>query len=157
MSDNLVSFKSEQLPQYLASLGLNPHQITAVIYGIFREVKLLGTLTPGDDNSIHINKEKILKMAKDPALETSLYGLFQKVQRSKTWEILFQNENKSSLTAPDLWHNPNRGPKISVENVKIEDSVEILDFVRFISACGIDPALVKKAMEERMLLKGEKA
>ena len=158
MADNVVSFKSEQLPQYLASLGLNPYQITAVVYGIFREVKLLGTLTPGNDNSLHLNKEKILKMAKDQALETSLYGLFQKVQRSKSWEVLFQNENKaSSLSAPDLWHNPNRGPKISVEDVKIEDSVEILDFVRFISACGIDPMLVKKAMEERMLLKGEKA
>jgi len=160
MSDattNLTALKADQLPQYLASLGLNPYQITSVIYGIFREVRLLGSLTPESDNAIHLSKEKILKMAKDPALEASIYNLFLKVQQSKSWDFLFKKEsNKIPLAAPDLRHNPSMGPSLPSKEIKADEAIEIVDFVKFISACGIDPVIIKKAVEERMLLKGEK-
>ena len=150
---NLTALKSEQLPQYLASLGLNPYQMTSVIYGIFREVRLLGTLTPESDNAIHLDKEKILKMAKDPALEASIYSLFLKVQQTKNWDCLFQKESKKTpLAVPDLRHNPSMGPVLTRKETPAADTIEILDFVKFLSACGIDPLIVKKAAEERMLL-----
>jgi len=153
----LTALKAEQLPQYLASLGLNPYQITSVIYGIFREVRLLGSLTPESDNAIHLDKEKLLKMAKDPAIEASIYGLFLKVQQTKNWDCLFQKESKKTpLAAPDLRHNPSMGPVLAKGAAQIEETIEILDFVKFLSACGIDPVIVKRAIEERMLLKGEK-
>ncbi len=152
--EKMQAFKADQLPQYLATLGLNPYQITSVMYGIFKEVKILGILTPKEDNAIHIDKERILKMAKDPLLETNLYGLFLKVQRAKSWAPLFEKESKTaSLTAPDLWHNPNGCVPKLPEN--IPEDVEIINFAKFLSDCGIDPMLVKKAFEEKMLLKGE--
>jgi hypothetical protein len=151
----LTALKAEQLPQYLASLGLNPYQITSVIYGIFREVRLLGSLTPESDNAIHLDKEKILKMAKDPALEASIYNLFLKVQQSKSWDCLLQKESKKTpLAAPNLRHNPSLGPVLEKKEAPAEDTIEILNFVKFLSACGIDPLIVKKAVEERMLLSG---
>ncbi|MFA4967955.1 MAG: hypothetical protein WC624_07065, partial [Candidatus Margulisiibacteriota bacterium] len=153
-SNDIISMGTDKLPEYLAGLGLKPQQMVAVLYGLFKEVRQLGTLSPSEDNTIHITKEKLLKMSKDTALESSLYALYSKIQKAKNLDVIFQKEHyTASLSSPDLWHNPNRGPKISTENVKIEEPVEILDFVRFIGACGIDPALVKKAMEERMLLK----
>ena len=89
-AEKLVALKPEQLPQYLASLGLNPYQITIAIYGLFKEVKISGTLTPLEDNAVHIDKAKLLKMAKDPLLEASLCSILDKVQKTKNWEPLFQ-------------------------------------------------------------------
>jgi len=153
----ISSLNAEQLPQYLTSLGLKPQQVTAVIYGIFREVKQLQTLSPAEDNSIHITKEKILSMAKDPSLESDLYALFSKVQKSKSLEVIFQTGSKTdSLVAPDIWHNPH-GTKANLPDPEdIPETVEVLDFVKFLSGCGIDPMVVKKAMEEKELLKGGK-
>ena len=158
VKENYLAVKGEQLPQYLASLGLAPYQITTAIYGLFREVKLLGNLTPQEDNAIHIDKEKILKMANNPILESGIYSLFLKVQRNKSWEALFQKESKhSELTAPDLWHNPQGcSPKLPA-NAPTEEDVEIVDFTKFLSYCGISPDLAKKAMEEMLLMKGEQS
>lgn len=156
LDEKLVSVTADQLPQYLVSLGLKPQQIATAIYGLFREVKLLGKLTPSEDNTIHLDKEKLIKLAKDPALESSLYSLFLKVQRAKSLDVIFQSGSKTdSLTAPDVWHNPN-GCAPKLPKVKeVQAAVEILDFVKFLSACGIDPNLVKSAIEEKNLLKGE--
>jgi len=154
--EEIQSVKGGQLPQYLATLGLNPYQITSVMYGIFKEVKILGKLTPQDDNTIHLTKEKLIKMSKDPLLETNLYGLFLKVQRSKNWAPLFEKGNKNdALTAPDLWHNPSGcAPKLPTGQSE-QNEVEIVNFVKFLTECGIDPDIVRQAIEEKMLLKGE--
>lgn len=154
---NKIAVKAEQLPQYLASLGLNPYQITAVVYGLFKKIKLQGTLMPSEDNAIHIDKESIFQMAKDQLLVSSLYALFLKVQRNKNWDALFQKESKTdALTAPDLRHNPTGAEPNLPEASDDEDAIEILDFMKFVSSCGIDPELVKKALEEKMLLEGAK-
>lgn len=154
--ERLLSVTSEQLPQYLASLGLKPQQIATAVYGLFKEIKLQGRLTPSEDNTVHIDKEKLARMAKDPALESSLYSLFLKIQRTKSMDIIFDKGSKTdSLTAPDVWHNTNGcSPKLP-ETKEDLASIEILDFVKFLSACGIDPNLVKSAIEERELLKGD--
>lgn len=155
----VVALKSDTLPPYLASIGLNLQQIAIVMYGLFREIKILGKLTPGLDNAIHITKEKLLQMAKDPALDSDLDTLFNKVQRAKSWDVLFQKDNKEvPITAPDLWHNPaGTSPKSSKTKTTEEakDNIEILDFTKFLMVCGINPGLIRKAMEEKSLLKGE--
>lgn len=152
-----TAVKAEQLPQYLASLGLNPYQITAVVYGLFKQIKLQGTLTPSEDNAIHLDKESIMAMAKNQLLVSSLYSLFLKVQRSKNWDVLFKKEAKNdALTAPDLRHNPSGAESNLPQAVEDEETIEILDFMKFVESCGIDPELIKKAMEEKMLLGGAK-
>lgn len=156
VEEKILALNAAQLPQYLTSLGLNPQQITTVVYGLFREIRQLGTLTPGEDNAIHIDREKLLKMAKDPLLESALYSLFTKIQRSKNIEVIFQKGSATdSLIAPDLRHNANGVEVAMPKNEEQPEIVEIIDFVKFLSTCGIDPKLVREALEERALLKGE--
>lgn len=155
--ENITAIKAEQLPQYLASLGLNPYQMTAVIYGLFREVRVTKTLTPGQDNAIHIDREKIIEMAKDQALMAKLSSLYSKVSRSKNWEALFEKDaKKNPHSAPGLWHNPNEAQVALPQGVEPEEEIEIVDFVKFMSSVGLDPQLVKKAFEEMALLSGRK-
>lgn len=155
LDKEITAIKAEQLPQYLAGLGLNPYQITTAIYGIFKEIKILNHLTPKEDNAIHIDKEAILKMAKDTALESELYSMLQKVQQTKSWDVMLKKEKRAqSLSAPDVWHNPHGDQTIESKTARdgVKDEIEILDFIKFLSLCGIDSKLVKQAIEERMLL-----
>ncbi len=156
ISEEIQSVTAEQLPQYLNSLGLKPQQIAAVVYGLFKEIRQTNTLSPSEDNTIHLSKEKLLQMAKDPALTSDLYNLFLKAQRTKSMDIIFKNDGKSSnLSAPDLWHNPNGcSPKLPAGIIP-DCEIEIVDFTKFLAYCGIDPELVKNAMAEKILLKGE--
>lgn len=153
----ILALSAADLPQYLASLGLNPQQITTVVYGLFREIRELGTLTPGEDNTIHIDREKLLKMAKDPLLESALHSLFTKIQRSKNIEVIFQKGGGTdSLVAPDLRHNAHGVEAVRPKEDETRPAViEIVDLAKFLDACGIDPQLAHEAMKEKALLKGE--
>ncbi len=152
-----LSVPSERLPEFLGSLGLDPYQITTALYGLYREIRMKGRLTPSEDNAFHLNKQTLLNMAKSPALAAELYTVISKVSKTKSWDPLFKKEEELPAEAPFTRHNSiGNGPVIK-KTSEIKDDIEILDFGRFLLNCGINPMLIKKAFEEKALLRGGKS
>ncbi|OGC16288.1 hypothetical protein A3J90_01105 [candidate division WOR-1 bacterium RIFOXYC2_FULL_37_10] len=152
-----ISVKAGQLPQLLASFGLNPHEIVGGIYNLLRKT-LAGKFTPGQDNAIHVDKELFLSMAKDPTLTADIAILCDKVAKNKSWACLTEPLSKSlPPEAPGLRHNPGIIPTEQVK--RIPTSLKIFDPKRFIEICGercgIAPTLVSAAFHEKSILKGD--
>lgn len=155
-----AAVQAQDLVQYLAGLGLNPQQISQVVYGLYRELRVSGSLSPAADNMVHLSVEKIKQMAKDPALEESLQALALSVQKNKNLDALFQKGAKTSATVPAhiplVSHNPYESTSTLPEPVEtLKDSVIIhnLDsFLRMTLGGYVDGKTIKGFVAEQEIL-----
>lgn len=159
-----ATVQAQDLVQYLSSLGLNPQQISQVVYGLYRELRVSGLLTPGSDNLVHISEEKIRQMAKDPALEEALQALALSVQKNKNLDFIFQKGAKTSAPAathiPQVSHNPYESTSTLPEPAEMhKDSVVIhnLDSFLHMTLLGyVDGETIKAFAAEQELLNARK-
>jgi hypothetical protein len=154
-----VAVTTQDLVQYLSSLGLTPQQITKVVYGLFRELRVTGSLSPSTDNMVHISVEKIRQMAKDPALEEALQALAISVQKNKNLDFLFKKKTSPSATnvsLPSISHNPYESTSALPEPAEThKDSVVIhnLDSFLHMTLLGyVDGETIKVFAAEQELL-----
>ncbi len=68
---------------------MNPQQITSVIYGLYKESRVKGTLSPGSDNMIHVDLNKLADMANNDAIQSELSLKASSIQRAKSLDPLF--------------------------------------------------------------------
>lgn len=155
-----AAIQAQDLVQYLAGLGLNPQQISQVVYGLYRELRVSGSLTPASDNMVHLSVEKIKQMAKDPALEEALQALALSVQKNKNLDALFQKGAKTSGPAlahiPQVSHNPYESTSaLPGPDETPKDSVIIhnLDgFLRMTLGGYVDGETIKSFVSEQEIL-----
>ncbi|MFA4905832.1 MAG: hypothetical protein WC645_04940 [Candidatus Margulisiibacteriota bacterium] len=159
-----AAIQAQDLVQYLAGLGLNPQQISQVVYGLYRELRVSGSLSPASDNLVHLSVEKIKKMAKDPALEEALQALALSVQKNKNLDALFQKGTKASASAaahiPLVSHNPYESTSTLPEPAEARpESVVIhnLDsFLRMTLGGYVDGETIKGFVSEQEILNAQK-
>jgi len=90
---------TQELPQFLASLKMNPQQLTSVIYGLYKEVREKGTLSPGADNMIHLDESKLAALAKSDAIQSELSLRALSMQRGKSIDPLFARSGSPKRAA----------------------------------------------------------
>jgi hypothetical protein len=151
---------TQDLVQYLSSLGLTPQQITKVVYGLYRELRVTGSLSPSTDNMVHISVEKVKQMAKDPALEEALQSLALSIQKTKNLDFLFKKKAPSgaapNTSIPAVSHNPYESTSTLPEPAEsLKDSVVIhnLDSFLHMTLLGyVDGETIKAFAAEQELL-----
>ncbi|KAF0134941.1 MAG: hypothetical protein FD145_322 [Candidatus Saganbacteria bacterium] len=94
-----TTVKGKELLRLLASTGLNPQQMTNVIYGLYHGVRITGKFSPAEDNLIHVRPEQLKEMAKNSAIQKHLYLVSLSIERDKSPEPLYQKP-KSQIGAP---------------------------------------------------------
>lgn len=159
-----AAVQAQDLVQYLAGLGLNPQQISQVVYGLYRELRVSGSLTPASDNMVHLSVEKIKKMAKDPTLEEALQAMALSVQKNKNLDALFQKGPKTSAPAaghiPLVSHNPYESTSaLPSPDETHQESVVIhnLDiFLRMTLGGYVDGETIKGFVAEQEILNAQK-
>ncbi|MBI5699206.1 hypothetical protein HZC35_02695 [Candidatus Saganbacteria bacterium] len=158
------AIQAQDLVQYLAGLGLNPQQISQVVYGLYRELRVSGSLTPAADNMVHLSVEKIKQMAKDPALEEALQALALSVQKSKNLDALFQKGPKTSATPaahiPLASHNPYESTSTLPESAEAQQENVVIhnldSFLRMTLGGYVDGETIKGFVSEQEILNAQK-
>ena len=155
-----IAVTTQDLVQYLSGLGLTPQQITKVVYGLYRELRVTGSLSPSTDNMVHISVEKVKQMAKDPALEEALQSLALSIQKTKNLDFLFKKKAPSGVapnaSIPAVSHNPYESTATLPEPAEsLKDSVVIhnLDSFLHMTLLGyVDGETIKAFAAEQELL-----
>lgn len=154
-----AAVQAQDLVQYLAGLGLNPQQISQVVYGLYRELRVAGSLSPAADNMVHLSVEKIKRMAKDPALEEALQALALSVQKSKNLDVLFQKGAKTGPAPthiPQVSHNPYESTSTLPEPAEARSESVVIhnldSFLRMTLGGYVDGETIKGFVAEQEIL-----